>query len=127
MTSANPSPLEVATRIASDVSSAHAIAVDHDARFPSETLDALKKARLMSALVPRERGGLGCGMVELAAMCEALGQHCASSAMVFAMHHIQVASILRHAISQKYYERYVAELVETQPLIASATSEVGIG
>ena len=81
----------------------------------------------MSALVPRDLGGSGCGMIELAAMCEALGQHCASSAMVFAMHHIQVASILRHAIHQPYFQSYVADLVEKQHLIASATSEAGIG
>ena len=30
-------------------------------------------------------------------------------------------------MKQPYYQRYVAELVEKQPLIASATSEVGIG
>jgi acyl-CoA dehydrogenase len=66
-------------------------------------------------------------MFELAAMCETLGQHCASAAMVFAMHHIQVASIIRHAMRQHYYQTYLSHLVETQPLIASATSEVGIG
>jgi acyl-CoA dehydrogenase len=47
--------------------------------------------------------------------------------MVFAMHHIQVASILRHASAQPYYREYVDELVKHQHLIASATSEVGIG
>jgi acyl-CoA dehydrogenase len=56
-----------------------------------------------------------------------LGEHCAASAMVFAMHHIQVASILRHAANQPYYREYICDLVEKQPLIASATSEAGIG
>ena len=122
-----PSPLEAATRIAREVSAAHAESVDREARFPSETVDALKKAKLMSALVPQKMGGHGSGMLELAAMCEALGTACASSAMVFAMHQIQVASIIRHAAHQPYYKNYLTELVEKQPLIASATSEVGIG
>jgi acyl-CoA dehydrogenase len=125
--SLDPSPLEVVTRIAREVAGPHADTTDRDAQFPRETIDALKKTRLMSALVPRNLGGLGCGMIELAGMCEALGQQCASSAMVFAMHQIQVASILRHAMGQPYYQKYVSDLVEMQPLIASATSEVGIG
>ena len=121
------SPLAIVARIAREVAAPAADSVDREARFPHETIDALKKAKLLSALVPRELGGFGCGMIELAAMCETLAQHCASSAMVFAMHHIQVASILRHAMKQPYYQKYVAELVEKQWLIASATSEVGIG
>ncbi|MGH7297859.1 MAG: acyl-CoA dehydrogenase family protein, partial [Polyangiaceae bacterium] len=114
-------------RIAREVAAPAADDVDRQARFPSEAIGALKSARMMSALVPRDRGGLGCGMIELASMCEALAQHCASAAMVFAMHHIQVASILRHASAQPYYRKYVDDLVEHQHLIASATSEVGIG
>lgn len=120
-------PLALVARIAREVAGPAADSVDREARFPHETVDALKKAKLMTALVPRELGGFGCGMIELAAMCEALAQQCASSAMVFAMHHIQVASILRHALKQPYYGAYVRELVEHQYLIASATSEVGIG
>ena len=121
------SPVETVQRIAAEIAGPVADAVDREARFPTEAVEALKKARMMSALVPREMGGLGCGMIELAGMCEALGQHCAAASMVFAMHHIQVASILRHAIRQPYYPTYIAELCEKQFLIASATSEVGIG
>ena len=121
------SPLNVVAKIAREIAAPAADSVDREARFPSEAMDALKKARMMSALVPRELGGLGCGMIDLAAMCEALAQHCAAAGMVFSMHHIQVASILRHAIGQPYYQKYIAELVEKQYLIASATSEVGIG
>jgi acyl-CoA dehydrogenase len=126
-TESNQSPVDTVARIAREVAAPSADAVDRDARFPSESIEALKKARMMSALVARDQGGLGSGMTELAAMCESLAQHCASSAMVFAMHQIQVASILRHALAQPYYRDYVAELVEKQPVIASATSEVGIG
>jgi acyl-CoA dehydrogenase len=120
-------PMHEVARIAREVAQPHADSVDREARFPKETIDALRKARLMSALVPKDLGGSGCGMIELAAMCETLGQHCASSAMVFAMHQIQVASILRHALHQPYFQGYARDLVEKQHLIASATSEVGIG
>ncbi len=122
-----PSAIELVRRIAEEIAGPAADAVDREGRFPHEAIAALKDARMMSALVPRALGGLGCGMIELAAMCEALGQHCASAAMVFAMHHIQVASVLRHAMGQPYYRGYAADLARDQYLIASATSEVGIG
>jgi acyl-CoA dehydrogenase len=121
------SPLETVAGIAHEVAGPAAEAVDREARFPSEAVDALKRERMLGALAPRERGGRGCSMTEIGACCEVLAQHCASTGMIFAMHHIQLASILRHALSQPYFERYVVDLVERQYLIASATSEVGIG
>ena len=120
-------PVQIVARIAREVAAPAADSVDREARFPAEAIEALKNARMMSALVPRELGGLGCGMIELSAMCEALAQSCASAGMVYAMHHIQVASVLRHAMAQPYYKKYIADLVENQYVIASATSEVGIG
>jgi acyl-CoA dehydrogenase len=117
----------VAARIGAEVAAPAARSVDKDSRFPREALDALKEARLLSALVPKELGGLGCGMIELAQMCEALGQHCASTAMVFAMHQIQVATIIRHTEGAPHFEEYLRTLVAEQRLIASVTSEVGTG
>src|SRR5690349_8404346 len=121
------SRLEIVKKIAVEVAGPNADKVDRESRFPTEAVEALKKAKLMSALVPVENGGMGVGMVELAAMCETLGQHCASAAMVFAMHQIQVACIVRHAMNQPFYQAYVRELVEKQNVIASVTSEVGVG
>jgi acyl-CoA dehydrogenase len=111
--------------IATDVAAANAADVDAKARFPRETIDALKKAKLLSAPVPRELGGAGYGMRELTALCSALAQGCGSSAMVLAMHYIQVACIARHAQSSAYFRGYLQELVEHQYLLASMTSENG--
>jgi acyl-CoA dehydrogenase len=47
--------------------------------------------------------------------------------MVFAMHQIQVACIVRHAMNVPYYQKYIRDLVENQYVIASVTSEVGVG
>lgn len=120
-------PVAVAARIGAEVAAPAARSVDRDSRFPREAIDALKEARLLSALLPKELGGLGCGMIELAQMCEALGQHCASAAMVFAMHQIQVASIARHMGDSAYFRAYLQEIAEKQNLIASVTSEAGVG
>ncbi len=65
-----------AARIGVEVAGPNARAVDRDSRFPKEAVDALKEARLLSAFIPTELGGLGSGMIELSQMCEALGQHC---------------------------------------------------
>src|SRR5579872_2996791 len=122
-----PSHLETVQAIAAETAGPAADGVDREARFPREAIDALKKARMMSAFVPMDRGGFGTGMVELAAMCEALAQQCASAAMVFAMHQIQVACIVRHGMKQPFFASYVRDLVERQNVIASVTSEVGVG
>jgi acyl-CoA dehydrogenase len=126
-TTQEPSHVEVVARIGREVAGPAADAVDREARFPVEAVEALKKARMMSAFVPRDLGGFGCGMIELASMCEWLGQHCASASMVFAMHQIQVACLVRHGMASPTLAKYVAELVEKQHVIASVTSEVGVG
>jgi acyl-CoA dehydrogenase len=111
--------------IATDVAAANAADVDAKARFPRETIDALQKAKLLSAPIPRELGGAGYGMRELAALCSTLAQACGSSAMVLAMHYIQVACIVRHAKTSPYFQGYLKELVEQQYVLASMTSENG--
>ena len=47
--------------------------------------------------------------------------------MVFAMHQIQVATIIRHAEGAPHFDEYLRTLVAEQRLIASVTSEVGTG
>lgn len=117
--------LQTTQAIAAEVAAAHADDVDAHARFPSEAVDALRAAGLLSAAVPRAFGGAGCSLAELAQLCAALAQGCAASGMVLAMHHIEVACIARHGADVPWFQRYLRELVERQWLIASVTSEVG--
>jgi acyl-CoA dehydrogenase len=114
-------------RIATTVARQAAPTVDRDARFPRETIDALKELRMLSAYVSTELGGYGADVAELAQMCELLGQECASSAMVFAMHQIQVACVVHHGGSSRFFREYQQELVRAQRVIASVTSEAGVG
>lgn len=111
--------------IAAEVAAPNAADVDAKARFPRETLDALQKAKLLSAPIPKELGGPGYGMRELAMLCSTLAQACGSSAMVLAMHYIQVACMTRHALQSDFFRGYLRELVERQYLLASMTSENG--
>ena len=105
----------------------HAAAVDRDARFPEEAFAALKQARLLGAYVPVEHGGMGLDLADIVRVCEILGQYCSATAMVYAMHQIQVACIVHHALDSAYFQGFVRRLCEQQLLLASATTEVGIG
>src|SRR4029453_976920 len=88
---------------------------------------ARPEERLLRAFVPREFGGLGATISELAGACEALGRACASTAMVYAMHQIEVACLVRHGRWVPFFRDYLAALARHEWLIASATSEIGVG
>ncbi len=119
--------VEAARRIAEGVAGPAADAVDRDARFPHEAIAALREEGLLGAFVPRALGGLGATIGELAASCEALGRACASTAMIYAMHQIEVICLVRHGLSSPCFRDYLAELARREWLIASATSEIGVG
>lgn len=113
-------------RVGAEVAGPAADDVDLTGRFPAETIDALRARGLLAALVPEAYGGLGASVDEVSEGLVGLGRYCASSAMVVAMHHIQVACLVRHGRSALLRD-YLVELAERQYLLASATTEVGTG
>jgi acyl-CoA dehydrogenase len=119
--------LDSVRRIAKEISAPNADAVDRDARFPIESIDALREERVLSAFIPAELGGGGVSFAAIADACFELGRRCGASAMVFAMHQIQVATIVRHLDDAAWFEEYLSRVAEEQRLIASVTSEVGTG
>ncbi len=114
-------------RIATQIVGPAADDVDRRARFPTEAIRALREERLLSAAVPRTLGGLGSSMSTLVDIAQILGQQCASTAMIWAMHQIQVAALVRHGSHAPALTAYLRDVGERQLLIASSTSEVGIG
>lgn len=113
--------------LGSEVVAPTAVSVDAEARFPTESFDALKAEQLLSAYVPAEYGGMGLSMTQICRICEVLGHYCASTAMVYAMHQIQVACILHHGQQSEHFRAYLRRLVDEQLLLASATTEIGVG
>ena len=113
--------------IADEVAAVHADNVDRDARFPHEAIDALRAIGALSAHVPEELGGGGVSLTGIAHGCFELGRRCSATAMVFAMHQIQVGTIVRHLDGAAGLQSYLQSLCEQQRLIASVTSEVGTG
>jgi acyl-CoA dehydrogenase len=114
-------------RIADEVAAPNADDVDRSARFPDETVDALRSERAFSAYIPEEYGGGGVSFEAIAAACFELGRRCGASAMVFAMHQIQIAAIARHVDGAVWFEAYLRDVAREQRLVASVTSEVGTG
>jgi len=98
--------------------------VDAAARFPHESVDALREADLLSVQVPVEMGGGGIGFQNLGRVVEELARGCASTALIYSMHQIQVACLIRHAPPGPL-QAYLARLSNAAPLLASVTSEVG--
>lgn len=115
-----------AARIGLEVAGVAAGAVDRDARFPTEAFEAMREESLLSVLIPSELGGSGLSIGQVGDIVFELGRHCASTAMIFAMHQIQVASIVRHGRST-FFRDYLAEVADRQLLLASATTEMGVG
>jgi acyl-CoA dehydrogenase len=113
--------------VADAIAAVHADDVDRQARFPVEAVDALREQRALSAFVPEDLGGAGVSLRAIAEACFVLGRRCGATAMVFAMHQIQVATIVRHQDGSPFLEDYLRRLVAEQRLIASVTSEVGTG
>jgi len=97
-------------KIADEVAAAHADEVDRDARFPREAVDALRAAGALSAQVPEELGGGGVSVPGIAHACFELGRRCSATAMVFAMHQIQVGTIVRHLDGAPGFEAYLRAL-----------------
>ncbi len=119
--------LDRARRVAIETARIHADDVDKQARFPREAIEALRKEHLLSAGIPRELGGGGADIVELGTICEALAQECAATGMIYAMHVIQVACIVRHHANAPFFGAFLRDICERQLLLASVTSEVGVG
>ena len=112
-------------KIATETAAVHAADVDENARFPIETISDLKAVKALSAPIPKEFGGLGCNLKQLAQLCSTVSAACGSSGMVLAMHYIKLACIVRHSSESDFFKSYLQELAAHQYLLASITSEVG--
>ena len=101
--------------------------VDRAGRFPREAVEAMKAERLLGIQVPASHGGESATLVEIAEVCTILGQACAASAMVFAMHQIKASSLVEHGEESAWHGAFMRDVAERQLLLASATTEGGIG
>ena len=98
-------------------------AVDRQARFPAEALLSVRAQRLLGVMVPTDLGGEGATLSDMVDVCYILARGCASTAMIFAMHQIMVAILIRHAAESPWHNALLRRISSEQLLLASSTTE----
>ena len=109
------------------IAAKYADEVDVTGRFPQEAVDALRQERLLGIQVPSLLGGEGASLQEIADICARLGQACSATAMIFAMHHIKLSSLVEHGEASAWHADFMRRVAGEQLLLGSATTEGGIG
>ncbi|MDE3174520.1 MAG: acyl-CoA/acyl-ACP dehydrogenase [Pseudomonadota bacterium] len=97
--------------------------VDAKSRFPAEAFAALREQKLLGMLIPAELGGEGARAADVADVCAILGAACASTAMIFAMHQVKLACLIRHHRNNEWQLEFLRRAAEKQLLLASSTTE----
>jgi len=115
--------LATRARTVGAIAANHAMAVDSAARFPAEAFQSVRAQHLLGIQVPKALGGEGRGIADVADVCYQLGQACSSTGMIYAMHQIKVACIMRHMGENATLQRMLRRLCAEQLLLASSTTE----
>jgi acyl-CoA dehydrogenase len=108
---------------AASVAEKYADAVDRDARFPTEAFEILRRERLLGMLIPSEFGGEGAQLGDAANVCAILAASCSSSGMIFAMHQVKIACLVRHHGGNPWLLQFLRDAASRQWLVASSTTE----
>ncbi len=119
--------LKSRTRAAAEIAQTHAAATDTDGIFPREAFAHLRQQRLLGILVPRALGGEGASLPDIVDVCYALGQACSSTGLIYAMHQIKVACIVRHGEATPAMQSILRRIAAEQLLLASSTTEGSAG
>jgi len=116
-------PIRTRAKAVADIAARHAVEVDAQGRYPVEAMTALKETGLIGAMVPTAFGGEGASVSDMAEVCYILGGACASTAMIYAMHQIKVACIVRHCADSPWHQDFLRRVARDQLLCASSTTE----
>src|SRR5262249_5443797 len=110
------------------VAAGHADSVDRRARFPSEAMAAARAERLLGAMIPPNLGGQGASVSDIVEVCYVLGRACASTGMIYAMHQIMVACLVRHGSDAAWARDLQRRIGTGQLLLGSPTTDgKGVG
>jgi len=109
-----------AAEVAQGVVAKYAPSVDAEARFPVESLQALREAGLLGLISATEVGGAGQGPGAAARVVELLGRECGSTAMITCMHYCGTAVVEKHGP-----EAVRREIAAGRHLTTLAFSEAG--
>lgn len=115
-----------AIEAAAEVNIAPAAAkIDNERTFPSKNLSTLAAVGAHGILIPESAGGAGGSLRSLAQASRALGEACASTAMVYLMHSVTAATLA--AAGGKRAESALEDMAAGRALGTLAFSERGTG
>ncbi|WP_457492225.1 acyl-CoA dehydrogenase family protein, partial [Tardiphaga sp. P5_C7] len=114
-------------RVATEVASPNAAFADLTATFPAQTFEALRRNKMLGLMVPRSLGGQELELRKIANLCAILAGACGASGMIYAMHQIKLSSLVAHGMQTEYHRALMRDVAVKQLLIASSTTEAGIG
>jgi acyl-CoA dehydrogenase len=118
---------DVMRRVAADIAAPNAAVADQTASFPTRTFDALRHDGMLGLMVPKSLGGQQLGLRSIADLCAILAGACGASGMIYAMHQIKLSSLVAHGMDTDYHRALMRDVATKQLLIASSTTEAGIG
>ncbi|PZG74822.1 acyl-CoA dehydrogenase, partial [Streptomyces sp. NTH33] len=104
----------------------YAAAVDEEARFPQEALDALVASDLHAVHVPESYGGAGADALATVIVIEEVARVCASSSLIPAVNKLGSLPVLL-AGSAELKKRYLAPLARGKAMFSYCLSEPDAG
>ncbi|MFD1663604.1 acyl-CoA dehydrogenase family protein [Streptomyces caeni] len=104
----------------------HAAAVDEEARFPQEALDALVASDLHAVHVPEEYGGAGADALAAVIVIEEVARVCASSSLIPAVNKLGSLPVMLSG-SEELKKKYLGPLAKGDAMFSYCLSEPEAG
>ncbi|MFD5493409.1 acyl-CoA dehydrogenase [Streptomyces sp. GDS52] len=104
----------------------YAAAVDEEARFPQEALDALRANDLHAVHVPEEYGGAGADALATVIVIEEVARVCASSSLIPAVNKLGSLPVILSG-SEALKKKYLAPLAQGDGMFSYCLSEPDAG
>jgi alkylation response protein AidB-like acyl-CoA dehydrogenase len=104
----------------------HAAAVDEEARFPREALDALVANDLHAVHVPEEYGGAGADALATVIVIEEVARVCASSSLIPAVNKLGSLPVILSG-SEELKKKYMGPLAKGEGMFSYCLSEPDAG
>ncbi len=104
----------------------YAAAVDEEARFPQEALDALTANDLHAVHVPEEYGGAGADALATVIVIEEVARACASSSLIPAVNKLGSLPVILSG-SEELKKKYMTPLAKGDGMFSYCLSEPDAG
>ncbi|WP_423363706.1 acyl-CoA dehydrogenase [Mycoplasma sp. P36-A1] len=119
--------LELFEKFAQEEVEPIAAAIDEEERFPTETVELLKKYGFMGIPFPKEYGGAGATDLEYAMCVETLSKYCGTTGVIVSAHTSLCASPIYMFGTEEQKQKYLVPLANGSKLGAFGLTEPNAG